>query len=313
MTKLVCPEFDEFEAALYGVQGRYVLRSRPQRDWQLKVIELDGVAIMMGREGASTAYSGIGMHDYFNIFVPLSAQQCTIVDGRAFDERTVGWMAPDQMFHIVAERAASWLTVAISAPLVLHWVHTHVDEFDATLLSSNLVCTGRNGVPQLLATIRRILRVERDDPDQLRHPAATLTARAELINLVFRAVLTVDDGATHLRLKPRHRQILSRALGYLKCVGETTVLVDDLCAVADASERTVRNVFHRYLGMGPHRYLALYRMHAIRAALCNAMPGDTVSAICGRFGVWDFGRFAALYRAYFGVLPSQTLRRRRRG
>ncbi|SOZ69860.1 putative HTH transcriptional regulator; AraC family [Cupriavidus taiwanensis] len=311
MTQLVCPEFDEFEAALYGVQGRYVLRSRPQRDWRLKLIDLNGVAIMMGREGAPTAYSGIGMPNYFNIFIPLSAQQCTIVDGQAFDAQTVGWMAPDLMFHIVAERAASWLTVAISAPLVMHWVHTHADEFDATLLSSNLVCTGRRGVIALLTTIWRIMRVERDDPAQLRYPGAELAARTELVDLVFRAVLTIDEGAASIRQKPRHRQILSRALDLLNLMGETPIFMSDLCAAAEASERSVRNVFHRYLGMGPHRYLALYRMHAIRAALCNAAPGDTVSGICGRFGVWDFGRFAALYSAHFGVLPSQTLRARR--
>ncbi|WP_373376320.1 hypothetical protein [Cupriavidus nantongensis] len=134
-----------------------------------------------------------------------------IVDGQAFDAPTVGWMAPDLMFHIVAERAASWLTLAISAPLVMRWVHTHADEFDATLLSNNLVCTRCRGVIALLTTIWRIMRVERDDPAQLRYPGVELAARTELVDLVFRAVLTIDEDAASIRQKPRHRQILSRA------------------------------------------------------------------------------------------------------
>lgn len=52
--QLICSEFDEFEEALYGVQGRYVLRTRQQRDWQLNVVDLNGVALMSGREGAGT-------------------------------------------------------------------------------------------------------------------------------------------------------------------------------------------------------------------------------------------------------------------
>lgn len=66
MSRLICTDFDEFEEALYGVTGRYVLRSRQQRDWQLRVVELGGVALMFGREGAGTVYSGVGLPGFFN-------------------------------------------------------------------------------------------------------------------------------------------------------------------------------------------------------------------------------------------------------
>lgn len=36
MSRLICADFDEFEEALYGVEGHYVLRSRQQRDWRLR-------------------------------------------------------------------------------------------------------------------------------------------------------------------------------------------------------------------------------------------------------------------------------------
>ncbi|MTW09352.1 helix-turn-helix domain-containing protein [Pseudoduganella eburnea] len=307
MTQLVCPEFDAFEAALYGVQGKYVLRSRQYRDWRLKMIDLDGAAIMLGKEGASTAYSGTGMPGYFNIFVPLSAQQYTIVNGHAFDADTIGWMSPERMFHIVAERAASWLTVAIAAPLVVRWCQSHADEFDLASLSDNFVCTGRGPVPALRSMIGRILQVERDDSAQLNFPNAAIVVRAELVDKVLRAVLDGNDRSLRYRIVQRHRWILDRALELLNSMPEGPILVDDLCAATGASERTIRNVFHHYLGMSPHRYLMLYRMHRIRSAILNAGPAATVSEICGRFGVWDFGRFAQLYCHYFGVIPSRTL------
>src|SRR4249919_3320352 len=147
MLKLTCSEFDEFEDALYGVQGRYVLRTRQQRDWRLRIVDLNGVAIMAGREGAGTIYNGTGLPDYFNIFLPLSGHETTVVDGHAFNKRTIGWMVPDTMFHIDASRPASWMTISMSGELVLRWAELHEDEFDPTLLQKNLVMhsSGRIG------------------------------------------------------------------------------------------------------------------------------------------------------------------------
>jgi len=68
MTKASYAEFDEFEASLYGVNGRYMLRSAQRRDWRLRVLELNGVALMAGQEGAATIYSGAGMPGCFNLF-----------------------------------------------------------------------------------------------------------------------------------------------------------------------------------------------------------------------------------------------------
>ena len=74
------------------------------------------------------------------------------------------------------------------------------------------------------------------------------------------------------------------------------------------SERTLRNVFNQYLGMSPHRYLMIRRLHAMRDAIRHAGPEDTITSICARFGVWDFGRFASLYRQFFGTFPAHSLK-----
>jgi len=47
----------------------------------------------------------------------------------------------------------------------------------------------------------------------------------------------------------------------------------------------------------------------MRSALRSAAPGDTVTGICSRFGVWDLGRMAAQYARMFDVLPAQELSR----
>lgn len=308
MVQLICSEFDEFEEALYGVQGRYVLRTRQQRDWQLNVVDLNGVALMSGREGAGTVYTGIGLPGYFNIFVPLSAHESTVVDGHAFNRRRVGWMVPNAMFHINAKSPASWLTVAMSCELVLRWAAIREDEFDFSLLHRNLVSNAQRHLGSLLWLARRLFHIDAHAPQALHTDAAEQAARTEVMDVVFRLLLPVDPVHAAPRHNRDHKDILRRALELLDTLDIQSVYTEDICQATCASERTVRNVFNEYLGMSPHRYLMIRRLHAIRAAIRHAGPEDTITHICARFGVWDFGRFASLYRQYFGTLPAQSLK-----
>ncbi|MFL1512808.1 AraC family transcriptional regulator [Pseudomonas prosekii] len=308
MVQLICSEFDEFEEALYGVQGRYVLRTRQQRDWQLNVVDLNGVALMSGSEGAGTVYTGIGLPGYFNIFVPLTAHESTVVDGHAFNRRRVGWMVPNAMFHINAKSPASWLTVAMSCELVLRWAAIREDEFDFSLLHRNLVSNAQRHLGPLLWLARRLFHIDAHAPQALHTDAAEQAARTEVMDVVFRLLLPVDPVHAAPRHNRDHKDILRRALELLDTLDIQSVYTEDICQATCASERTVRNVFNEYLGMSPHRYLMIRRLHAIRAAIRHAGPEDTITHICARFGVWDFGRFASLYRQYFGTLPAQSLK-----
>ena len=78
---------------------------------------------------------------------------------------------------------------------------------------------------------------------------------------------------------------------------------------AQVSERTLRNTFQEYFGVGPIRLLKVRQLREIRAALSAADCGkETVAHIAARFGVWDFNLFARNYRALYGETPSATLR-----
>ncbi|WP_256352859.1 helix-turn-helix domain-containing protein [Pseudomonas sp. PDM31] len=306
--QLICSEFDEFEEALYGVQGRYVLRTRQQRDWQLSVVDLDGVALMSGREGAGTVYSGIGLPGYFNIFLPLTGHESTVVDGHAFNRRRIGWMVPDAMFHINAKCPASWLTVAMSCESVLSWASVREDEFDFCVLHRNFVGNAQRNLGPLLWLARRLFHIEAHSPEVLHNEGAQEAARREVMDVVFRMLLPIDPLHAAPRHHRDHKEILKRALELLDTLQIQPVYTEDICQATCASERTVRNVFNEYLGMSPHRYLMIRRLHGIRDAIRHAGPEDTITSICARFGVWDFGRLASLYRQYFGVPPAQWLK-----
>jgi AraC-like DNA-binding protein len=84
----------------------------------------------------------------------------------------------------------------------------------------------------------------------------------------------------------------------------------EMCSALSVSERMLRECCKKHLGMGPSRYRHLRRMQQVHRALRNENPDTgSVAEVAARYGIRDLGRFAGDYRALYGELPSDTLRR----
>ena len=94
-------------------------------------------------------------------------------------------------------------------------------------------------------------------------------------------------------------------------VGEP-VSIAQLSAIAEVSERSLRNAFYRVYSTSPKRYLRLWQLHQVRRALRAADgPEATVTDVATFHGFYELGRFAGEYKALFGEVPSQTLQKSR--
>jgi AraC-like DNA-binding protein len=103
---------------------------------------------------------------------------------------------------------------------------------------------------------------------------------------------------------------VSRFHDYLASRPDEPLYLSEICAAIGVSERTLRDCCQDHLGMGPHRYLWLRRMHLTRRALREAHSArTTVTDIATAHGFWELGRFAVEYRTLFDELPSATLGR----
>jgi transcriptional regulator GlxA family with amidase domain len=103
------------------------------------------------------------------------------------------------------------------------------------------------------------------------------------------------------------RKVEDHALSHL----DVRTQVSDLCRVAAVSERTLEFAFKEVTGLTPVAYLIRLRLHRVRQALLAATQGSTtVSAEALNWGFWHFGEFSRAYKACFGELPSDTLRRK---
>ena len=111
----------------------------------------------------------------------------------------------------------------------------------------------------------------------------------------------------------RPADVMGRFSEVLRIRDEQAVTVSELCAGLDVSERDLQAYCIAYLGMSPHEYLHRKRLVLARRLLRAANPEiASVSEIAQRCGFNAPGRFAVIYRAQFGELPSVTLSSSRR-
>jgi len=154
-------------------------------------------------------------------------------------------------------------------------------------------------------------RVANEAPETIAGTAALRSLQEQLVDATEQAVRGLRVESEHPG-RPRidRGRLLDGALQVIREHADETIHISDLCTQCGVSAATLRDAFEEQLHIGPHHYLMLYRMHAIRRALMLS-PDETVASVCGRFGVWEFGRFAAQYRCQFGESPTETLRKPR--
>lgn len=312
LTEISSPRFDEFEEALYGIHGRHVLVRRASLAWKLGVLELDGVSLMHGRNGARSVYQGSCAPGTFLLFLPLQNLEGLVLNGMALGRNAVGICPPGLENRLPSTGGMRWLAVTMDMDRLLrdHDGERLPGAFRRGLHHAGRIDAGLHA--RLAQLVLSAFRTAAQAPQALAPEQARAALRSQLLDACLEAGRSLDTPASHPVGRPRidRTRVMDRVLQDIEARIGDPILVGDLCARAGVSLPTLQNVFAEQFGVSPHRYLMLRRLHAIHRGLRNAGHGETVTSVCGRYGIWEFGRFAAQYRHQFGVSPGDTLRQR---
>ncbi|MEM7024875.1 MAG: helix-turn-helix domain-containing protein [Pseudomonadota bacterium] len=276
-------------------------------DATARIIDLDGVHLHWNRIGARAMFRDVYVGPQLIFGFPIAAPEPVLYRGRAFEPRTVAvWGSHlEQMHEYICPSGTRSLLVAVDTDLadLLGWE-----------VSEPLGRTGRNpGLQRLIQTCRRATRAaERssgadmapwreqilDDLEAALGPAVLAPSTADLS----------QADSKSFRLVRQFEGLFATP------TAEAMATADSVAAHLGVSRRSLFKAFRQWPGMAPARYLRLIRLHQLRASLIGADPEqDTVTHLSSAHGFTQFGRLAATYRATFGELPSQTLRRARPG
>lgn len=304
MARLVFRDFDEFAEAITGVDGRFIPTARSVSEWWTEAVRPGSVSLQQIQIGSATTFAGDGEPGRYTFGLPMTDPTQIRIDGHFLEPDAFLMLHEDQPFTFTGQDVVRW--AGISVPT------------NTKLISHDLLLTVRAGHgPRTRAALPYLDRLrwvtERAISSNIDfNEAAAIAAAEEEVAICIAHVLERS-----MKVMDRHvgrpqfsrSRVIARTLSLIEANEGQPLFIDDLCRATQVSERTLRNIFHEFFGVGPMRLLKVRQLREIRAALLRADPQrDTVTRIAARFGIWDFSLFARNYKALFGESPSRTLR-----
>jgi AraC family ethanolamine operon transcriptional activator len=130
----------------------------------------------------------------------------------------------------------------------------------------------------------------------------------DVMSLLITVLLTLEDYSTQISHSQQRAQLVKRLEQYMLTHLDQPLTIEQLCAVAGISERSLNNYFHDLLDMSPIAYFKALRLNRVRSALKLADPTiDKVASVAKQWGFQHMGYFSVDYKAMFGESPSETL------
>ncbi|WP_019464409.1 helix-turn-helix transcriptional regulator [Dyella japonica] len=310
MPKIICSQFDEFERVMLRINSRFIPTKPGTHDWLHHSVDLGDVTIAINQLGSGTIHSGAMYKGTYSLFIPLSRPGSCRIYGQEMEPGLIGWFVPDVETYSYSREALLWLGITIEQKHILQWVAQQPENFLPGLKAHRVGLGNTKMIDELADLIKRALHVDAIDPFAAQPARCLETLREQVLDASYFAVQSVgpSDERSHGRPRLSRQAIIRKAATFIDASFDDSISVRDLCAACRVSSRTLHSVFLEEIGVSPHRYLMLKRLSAIHIALTRGGTDRTVASICAKYGVWDFGRFASLYRRVFGVLPSQALR-----
>jgi len=310
MYELSCSDFEEFSRAIQGADSRVMLAGPEESGWWLRAVELPRLGVQVAQEGAPNIFEGVSWPNAVNLLVALEGAPFNL-NGIAFSHDTIGVLGADQGFTTLAAGRNSWASISVPLPL---FQDTFMQPRDGVRIlptaDTTHVRTSAAHINRLHRVVERI--VVNAQNGALDDARAAQAAEGELLYAVTLALGDVGqrDGDSRGGRPAISRDVaIKKTLNWIRNQQDDRVHVAALSEVAGVSERTLRNMFIEWFGMGPLTYLRTRQIHQVHEALVTAESDVTVTSVAMRLGVWDQEAMTARYKNVFGETPGATLRR----
>jgi AraC-like DNA-binding protein len=232
--------------------------------------------------------------------------------GAEFAEDCIGFVAKGTDVWHRSSGASSWAGYSLPDDLIV--------QHSVALFGRDLTPPRNRISAQLpsatMARLRRlhaaVIQLGSTAPEIISNIDAAKGLEASLIETFFDC-LSSDELDEDQSARRQHFAILRKLHDLAQENPEEPLYISDVCRILRVPKRTLQYSCNEQLGMSPKKYLTLRRLHLVHQALQRGSEGGhSVSDIAMRFGFWELGRFAIVYRTIYGETPSATLRARQR-
>jgi AraC-like DNA-binding protein len=307
-------DFDAFKSAVRGVDCSMLPHNVERNSWSISKVGVGGPTLQFGQLGSGNILEGESQSDGFIFYFPVTAGAKYLGNGIPFSTESIMVLTPGTDFTLCSKLAHDWYTIFIPT----NTLSDYLDPLESLSKSSifthsmlQVIRPDRQFFNSCCAVMGQIIHAASPTP-LFEHSPAALSARRQLLEIATAALGKIQPINPHT--KGRHslsrRLIIQQCRDLLAEHADETVLVRDLVAATNVSERTLRSAFSRYFAMGPKNYLLLRQLDQVRRSLQVANDANTsVAEVMVSHGVWEFGRFALRYYQVFAEHPAETLKK----
>ena len=276
--------------------------------WRISSLDLCGLKAQWGQGGGCTVTEGSVPPGGSVLFVPTVNVETMHMNGRRFDAQTIRLQRPGDELCVASTEPHCWFTVFIPDRVLAQWSGAVAEPVPP---ASRFLRIPAQQADALRRTLGQLGSMVQQAPGAFESPRAMATTARKLTQLAREVVAGLSAPTTqpgrHLLAR---KQIVGAVMDCIDRQDGEYLTVPDLASAAGVSERTLREAFEDYFGMGPVRFLRVRTLNLARRALQKSDPALTsVTVVATQLGVWELGRFARDYRLLFDELPSDTLHR----
>lgn len=312
---LVTHDLEEAQHYITDVYIPHDLQTRDGRALDFKLRYLASERLTVGHlvYGADAELLVPPMLDCYHMNLTLSGQTMVSQRGRwaATEANTSGVLfQPDDPFTVRwSPEAVQYAVKLPRRPLETH-LSKLINQPVERAISFDLGFDVASPTGRSLLSAVNYLRVELSRPGGI---SEMPLARDQLESLVLtQLLLTVPNSFTdllHAPSRPAQRGKVRRAIDLIEANPQAELSLGDLAVAAGVTGRQLQRAFKETVGMSPMAYVRAVRLDRVHAELQEGAGTVSVTDVAMRWGFFHLSRFAQQYRARFGHLPSETVRR----
>jgi AraC family transcriptional regulator, ethanolamine operon transcriptional activator len=315
-TAILRHQFDDIDHLTERVQSfckvRMTQLSAGCFQCQVAIIGFDEIKIVFTHSSCPILIDGEKPEDalVFACLLEVSGP-CIIAHNRKVPHHTLSGLDPNLGISTVLPSNMRYVAVQIKRQVLQDCLRLmERDDLDDRFWATHNFLHLPDTFPTIQSYLQQLYQLTQHSSDFLHQSHLKTLLLEDFVPLLVNAIPPVTQDLLAPPCLITRAALVKQAEDYMLAHIDQPLTLQEICKALHVSERPLFYGFQEIYGISPMGYLKVQRLQSVRRLLKLADPATTnVTEIARKFGFWSGGHFSRDYRAMFGELPSETLRR----
>ncbi|WP_416676091.1 helix-turn-helix domain-containing protein [Egbenema bharatensis] len=304
---LTSQDIDEIPTVLSEWKMEWRQLSRGCFHGQLKFSQFESIALFYISWNQAVQIQGISPPETIAFGIEISSQGQAIWRGFKYGNQDV-LLSSNREIDLKVPAGYEMFIIAVKRDLFLKYADLQQCRLCSEDLQKSLGRANASALNAIKAYLQSNFALLEQDLDSKKIYPDAQSITQDVVSLLITVLLSMEDFSAQPSHSLQRMQLVKQLEQYMLAHLDQPLTIEQLCAVAGISERSLNNYFHDLLDMSPIAYFKALRLNRVRSALKLADPTiDRVASIAKQLGFQHMGYFSREYKAMFGESPSKTL------